>query len=117
MFTLVANVGPHVRDLRLAHREGPESRLPEELRELRVLLTEPVVRALLKMTDDVAQRLGPGEQKEDVRVVLSSRALAAFQAARFVFRSTPRASAFGLSPGLHSPGPLGRVEQTTLQQS
>src|SRR5215210_2812891 len=69
MFALVANVGPHVRDLRLAHREGPESRLPEELRELRALLAEPVIRALLEMTDDVAQRLGPGEQKEDVRVI------------------------------------------------
>jgi hypothetical protein len=173
MFLLVANVGSNVLNLRLAHREGPESRLPEEVCELLTLLTKPVVRTFLEVTDNIAQRLGPGKQKQQVRVVwlgvdldrgaaqafedtahvrveirvdlvrygslavlrredemdvdfgeglshgvgdsstyrsaLSSQVLAALQAAR-VCGLCPRASAYGLSPGLGSAGPLGRLE-------
>ena len=35
MLALIADVDPYVFDLRLAHRERPESRLPEEPLELR----------------------------------------------------------------------------------
>src|SRR3954452_7071430 len=55
MLALVADVGPNVFDLRLPHREGPESRLPEEARELRAPAAKPVVRAFLEVADNVAQ--------------------------------------------------------------
>jgi hypothetical protein len=48
MLALVTDVGPNVLDLRLAHRERPESRLPEEARELRAVSAKPVVRAFLE---------------------------------------------------------------------
>ena len=37
-----------------------------------------------------------------------------FRSHRFVIPLLPRASAFGLSPGLRSPGPLGRRTESTL---
>jgi hypothetical protein len=38
----------------------------------------------------------------------SAELLAALQAALMIFLPLPRASAYGRSPGLESPGPLGR---------
>src|SRR5436305_7028359 len=69
VLALVADVGPHFFDLRLAHRERPESSLPEESLELRALTAKPIVRAFLEVSDNVAQSLGPGEKKQGVQVV------------------------------------------------
>src|SRR5262245_235956 len=69
MLALVADIGPNVFELRLAHRESAESRLPEEARELRIPTAKPVVRAFLELADDVAQRNGPCEEKQSVQVI------------------------------------------------
>src|SRR3954454_6697363 len=69
MLALVADVGSNVFDLRLAHRECTESRLPKEARKLRASAPKPVVRAFLEVADNVAQRLGPCEEKQTVQMV------------------------------------------------
>jgi len=53
--------------------------------------------------------------RESERHDLASRALAALQAAPF-FLSFTQGIGLRLSPGLHSPGPLGRVGSTREQQ-
>jgi len=42
---------------------------------------------------------------------LANRVLATFQAAKIGDAFLPRALAFGLSPGLESPDPLGRTQE------
>ena len=69
MLALVADVGSNVFDLRLAHRECTESCLPKEARKLRASAPKPVVRAFLEVADNVAQRLGPCEEKQTVQMV------------------------------------------------
>src|SRR5262245_37842286 len=69
MLALVADVGSNVFDLRLAHRECTESRLPKEARKLLAPAPKPVVRAFLEVADNVAQRLGPCEEKQNVQMV------------------------------------------------
>src|SRR3954451_21001392 len=69
MLALVWGVGSNVFDLRLAHRECTESRLPKEARKLRASAPKPVVRAFLEVADNVAQRLGPCEEKQTVQMV------------------------------------------------
>ena len=48
MLALIPDVGANLFDLRLAHRERSESRLPEEARELRAVSAKPVIRAFLE---------------------------------------------------------------------
>ena len=67
VLALVADVSPHFLDLRLAHRERPESSLPEEPLELRASATKPIVRAFLEVSDNVAQSLGPARRNRTCR--------------------------------------------------
>src|SRR5262245_28424546 len=69
MLALVTDVGSNVFELRLAHRKGAEPRLPKEARELGILPAKPVVRAFLDLTGDLAQRHGPGEEKQSVQMI------------------------------------------------
>src|SRR5947199_5413354 len=53
--------------------------------------------------------LRPERPREPDSTTRGMNALAAFQAAMLFHSPLPRASASGLSPGLESPGPLGRT--------
>ena len=98
---------------------GKQTGRPERPRELGFLLSRTealsnVVGHLKKSSNDWLR-----EQDPQLAQFFWQAGFGAFSELSQPFRPhpssyrLPRASAFGLSPGLHSPGPLGRVGQTT----